>query len=362
MLQTIESRPFGAAGDDMIAHLNEHHEDAVVFLARVLGPCPTARTAKLTSVEPDGFDLLVTDEHGRRDLRLAFGHRAGTLPEARHAFLGLVAMARRRAGAGQETSIERELAARETIRTHLTRVTRVTQVTDRMREITVTGAFDGFAPIAPDQFVYTLAPPRGRRELTIDESFSWEAYERMPQAERPIGAYYTVRRWRPAVREMDLWVVLHADDGDGSWWARQASPGDAVALWGPRSTYRRPQDADSLLLVGDETAIPAIAAILESLEPTDRATVVIEVPDVHEVISFTTRARAEITWLWHDGAPSLELADVVRSMPLAPSVYAWGGGEHRVISAVRTVLRRERSLPAERVSMTAYWRRDAATS
>jgi len=104
-------------------------------------------------------------------------------------------------------------------------------------------------------------------------------------------------------------VVLHADEGDGSWWASHAKPGDPAALWGPRTTYRRPADAETLLLVGDETAIPAIAAILESLPAGDHASVVIEVPNVH------------------------------------------------VIAAVRRLLRRERGLPSERVSMTAYWRR-----
>jgi len=134
-----------------------------------------------------------------------------------------------------------------------------------------------------------------------------------------------------------------------------------VALWGPRTTYRRPADATTLLLVGDETAIPAIAAILESLPAGDHAAVVVEVPNVHEVVRLSSKAHVEITWLWRDGAPSLELVDVVRDLPLGPSVYAWGGGEHDVIAAVRRLLRRERGVPAERVSMTAYWRRASSS-
>jgi len=59
-----------------------------------------------------------------------------------------------------------------------------------------------FHPLAPDQFLYLLLPPPGRDALTIDASFTWTGYEQMAEADRPVGAYYTVRAWRPEVAEL----------------------------------------------------------------------------------------------------------------------------------------------------------------
>ena len=67
-----------------------------------------------------------------------------------------------------------------------------------------------------DEFLYVLAPPPGRNDLTIDASFSWDTYEAIPEGDRPVGAYYTVRRWRPEAAELDLLFVLHGEhDGNG---------------------------------------------------------------------------------------------------------------------------------------------------
>ena len=247
--------------------------------------------------------------------------------------------------------------ARGPIRTFPTRVARVGRITPRMREITVAGGLEGFTPLGPDQFVYVLAPPRGRRELTIDASFAWDQVERMPESERPIGAYYTVRRWRPDVGEIDLWVVLHGEEGDGSWWAQHARPGDAVALWGPRSLYHRPEGVAEHVLIGDETAVPAMATILESLGSHERARALCLGQNETDRIELTSPAALQQAWYaCGDDGRSRALEDALRTLPLSPSTCVWGAGESRVMQALRKLLRRERHVPAERVSLTGYWR------
>ena len=167
-------------------------------------------------------------------------------------------LARARSGSEVLTALERQVAERAAIRTFITRVTAVEQLGPELVQVTCGGGdLQTFAELGPDQFVYVLAPPAGRSELTIDASFSWSAYEAMPEAERPVGAYYTVRRWRPDVAEIDLVVVTHGDDGEGSRWARHVTTGSPVALWGPRRVFDPPSSTDRYVLVGDDTGVHA---------------------------------------------------------------------------------------------------------
>ncbi len=100
------------------------------------------------------------------------------------------------------------------IRTFITSVRRTEQITRGVRQLTFGGGdLTSFVPAAADQFLYVLAPPPGRSELTIDAGFTWEQYATMPPDEQPVGAYYTVRRWRPEAAELDMLFVLHGDRG-----------------------------------------------------------------------------------------------------------------------------------------------------
>jgi NADPH-dependent ferric siderophore reductase len=256
------------------------------------------------------------------------------------------------------------------LRTHLTRVVRTGNRTPHLRRITFAGGdLETFAPLdAPDQFLYLLLPPPGRRELTIDASFTWEAFYTMGDDVRPVGAYYTVRHHRPARAEIDIDVVLHAEGAGGagpaSRWAASAAPGDPVALWGPRSTFTPPAaGVDWYLLVADETGLPATAAILDRLPPGVEVRVVAEVADAGERQPLAGRPGVEVRWLHRDGAPAgttTALADAVRALDRPPGrPYVWGGGESRAMSAVRRFVRHEVGVERARVSLTPYWRHAA---
>lgn len=259
-------------------------------------------------------------------------------------------------------------AARAAIRTFVTSVTAVERIADNMMQVTCAGGdLRGYEPLGPDDFVYVLAPPRGRRTLTINSSFTWTQYEQMAADERPIGAYYTVRRWRPEPCELDLVVVLHGD-GDGAYWAEHVAPGDPVALWGPRRVYEPQEGTERFVLVGDETGVHAIAAILELLGPDARADVVVECDEPLDTLLPAQRPGVSVTWALRDEHAALHgsgrdavLVDAVRVIaPTAGRTYAWGGGESRSMTAVRRYLRDERGFDQFDVAMTAYWRRDGA--
>ncbi|MDP2290594.1 MAG: siderophore-interacting protein [Actinomycetota bacterium] len=245
------------------------------------------------------------------------------------------------------------------LRTFVTTVVRRRELNDRLLQLTFGGGdLVEFEPVAADQFVYVLAPPAGRRELSIDQHFTWTHYEAMPVADRPRGAYYSVRHWRPAVAEMDVIVVRH-DGGEASGWAEQVTVGEPVAVWGPREVYAPPADTGSLLLVADETGLPALAAILEHRPAHLQAVAVIEIDDESHAIPLAVSPADRVVWLRRgDVAPGTTslLLDAVRSVEVPADVYAWGGAETKAMTAIRRYLRDDVGLPQERVAMTGYWR------
>jgi NADPH-dependent ferric siderophore reductase len=360
---TIDHGPFGEMATATIEHINDEHDDTVTLLGRVLCREPDARHAALTGVDHEAlYFSLVTSAGASVDHRVAFPERAESVEDAQLQFYALIALARQGAAGEPLTSLERELAGITVIPTHVTTVVEVLDVNPRLRQITVQGGLDRFEPLAPDQFVYVLGPPHGSKQLTIDQHFTWEAYETMPEPERPVGAYYTVRRWHPDTGSIDLWVVLHGHDGDGERWARTVGVGDPVALWGPRQAFEPPPGTDSFLLVGDETALPAIAAILEQLDVSDSATVVIAADAAATPIELTSPATLDVHWLSidhhvDDSNPFLRAVGALAPEAIGPATYVWGGAESHDITALRRLVRDALGVPRERVSLTGYWRR-----
>lgn len=262
------------------------------------------------------------------------------------------------------TAVEHDGEERQRIRTFLTNVVDIVDIHPHLRQITFGGGdLATFEPLGPDTFLYVLVPPKDRSELTIGRDFSWDTVSAMPAAERPGGAYYTLRRWDAATRQLTIHVVLHGDSGTGSAWAQRVAVGNPVALWGPRTAFTPPDNTDWLLLVADETGLPATAAILEQLPTGQRAVVFAEVNDETEQQELPESPAIEVTWLHRHGAPpgtTTLLVDAVRLLrPPNGHAYAWGGGERRAVTAVRQYLRHDLGLPSSSVSMTGYWRLSA---
>jgi NADPH-dependent ferric siderophore reductase len=253
------------------------------------------------------------------------------------------------------------VATAPALRTFLTEVVDVRDVGPRIRQISF-GGLDHFPSLGADQFVWVLLPPPGRAELTIDADFSWDSVPAMPEADRPAGAYYSVRSWWPDLGELDVWFVLHGG-GDATRWAATAQPGDPAAVWGPRRLFDPPADTDSYLVAVDETGYGAAAAIVDHLLCVDEdapVTVVAECGRKGEEIALPTGPNVDLHWVSRNGAPpgsTAVLLETVRSLPLSSRVYAYCVSERGWITALREHLRTDRSLPTEQVRATGYWRR-----
>ena len=350
-----------ARAPDILDRLNIDFADAVLFIGRVLGGRPEATSARVTTVDPSSATLVVTDAAGDHECRLPFGSAVSDVDQLTLELFAFVGQARAQAPDAPLTSAERAMQEITQLRTFLTEVVAVEDVHAHLRKITFGGGdLATFSPVGPDTFLYLLLPPPGREELTIDQSFSWEAHAQMPEEDKPVGAYYTLRHWRPEAHEIDMLFVLHGDSGPASAWAADARPGDPVALWGPRTAYDPPPGTDWYLLVADETGLPAVAGILESLPAGTVARVFAEVdnPDERQALPTPRRSRSPGCYRGrrrggHDDAARRRRAGhaVAGRCP-----YAWGGGESRTMTAVRKYVRHEIGLSREQVSLVAYWR------
>ncbi|SCL46272.1 NADPH-dependent ferric siderophore reductase, contains FAD-binding and SIP domains [Micromonospora citrea] len=229
-----------------------------------------------------------------------------------------------------------------------------------------------FAGGGRDQSVSLFLPHPGQPApvLPVEAGEDWfGAYRAMPADVRAVMRSYTIREQRPEACEVDIDFVSHGDTGPASRWARHALPGDQVVLLGPavhdnRSVcFRPPAGTDSVLLVADETALPAAAGILAWLPADTPVRAWIEVPDAADIRELPTAARAEVRWVVRGGtAPgSTLLADAVRAARLpAGTPYAWVAGESSMVRAVRRHLVAERGLDRRHVTFAGYWRRGAS--
>ncbi|MER7335721.1 MULTISPECIES: siderophore-interacting protein [unclassified Micromonospora] len=229
-----------------------------------------------------------------------------------------------------------------------------------------------FAGGGRDQSVSLFLPHPGQPApvLPVQAGEDWfGAYRAMDPDVRAVMRSYTIREQRPELAEVDIDFVSHGETGPASRWAGHALPGDRVVLLGPavhdnRSVcFRPPAGTDSVLLVADETALPAAAGILAWLPAEARARAWIEVPDAGDIQELPTAARAEVSWVVRGGtAPgSTLLADAVRAARLpAGTPYAWVAGESSMVRAVRRHLVGERGLDRRHVTFSGYWRRGAS--
>ncbi|MFE2217305.1 siderophore-interacting protein [Streptomyces canus] len=221
-----------------------------------------------------------------------------------------------------------------------------------------------------DQSLSLFLPAEGRTEPGVPVELGdgwWQAWRELPDDVRAVMRSYTLRSLRRNPDEIDIDFVLHEPAGPASAWAARACAGDKVQLLGPAVAdnrairFRPPEDTDLVLLWGDETALPAVSAILEALPAGQRARVWLEVRDAGDIQDLATEADAEITWLVAEetGAACSPMAlDALRDarLPDAERPYVWIAGESGCVKELRRHFVRERGIDRRRVTFVGYWR------
>ncbi|MFE9377786.1 siderophore-interacting protein [Streptomyces sp. NPDC006855] len=219
----------------------------------------------------------------------------------------------------------------------------------------------------PDQQMKLCLPRDGQPEPRLPECGSddpygmrwYEAYLAIPEAERPRMRSFTVRSYDRRRNVMTVDFVLHGAGGPASRWGAAARLGDVLGMVGPSSLYARPlPEARRMLLAGDETALPAVATVLEALPAGTGAVVYAEVADAAEERELPPAAGgAEVRWVHRDRGGSL--VDAVRGAgaDLDGVDAAWVAGEASAVRALRRHLVEDRELPKSAVEFSGYWRR-----
>lgn len=203
-----------------------------------------------------------------------------------------------------------------------------------------------------DHYVKLVFPFEG---VTYPEPFSVaNVRASMPREVWPRLRTYTVRAWDPDTLELTLDFVHHGDEGLAGPWAANAVPGDVLYLLGPGGGYAPDPAADWHLLAGDESALPAIAAALESLPEAALAHALIEVSGPQE----EQKLDRQVTWLYRGDRPVGEaLVEALRGLDFPEGdVHAFVHGEAGFVKELRHHLRVERGIPMDRLSISGYWR------
>ncbi|WP_366451620.1 siderophore-interacting protein [Cellulomonas sp.] len=228
---------------------------------------------------------------------------------------------------------------------------------------------DGMRAFAPsehaDSYVKLvfLPPSAGSaRPLLDDGRVDLDAITgALPPGERLRRRSYTVRAFDPTTHRLTLDLVVHGAEGLAGPWADRATPGDEVLLLGPSGDYSPDLSAAHHLLVGDASALPAIAVALERLAasaPDAHGTAVVEVHGPDDEVMLTAPAGVSVRWVHQgSGVAGLGLVEAVRDLPWPDGrVHAFVHGEAGAVKELRHLLRVERGLPRAQLSISGYWR------
>ncbi|MFE3326396.1 siderophore-interacting protein [Streptomyces sp. NPDC059176] len=251
-----------------------------------------------------------------------------------------------------------ETPARRAPQVHQARVLRTERLTPHMVRLVMGG--DGLSAFATDGFtdhyVKIVFPVPG---VTYPEPFDMARIrEELPREQWPSNRTYTVRAWDPVHRELVIDFVVHGDEGLAGPWAARVQPGETVWLIGPGGGYAPAPEADWHLLVGDESALPAIAASLEQMRPGAAVHAFVEVAGPEEEQKIATPDGITVAWLHRGDQPvGAALVAAVRALAFPEgAVHAFVHGEAGVVKELRRHLRVERGVPLERLSISGYWR------
>lgn len=177
---------------------------------------------------------------------------------------------------------------------------------------------------------------------------------------RPVVRTYTIRDQR--VGEIDIDFALHAVDGQAgpaTRWALAARPGDEIAIGGPGPAKPLPAGFDRYFVAGDMTALPAIAANLESLNANAQGFAAIEITHESDRQELRAPKGMAIRWLVNPepgSRPDL-LEAALREQAWPPGeTYAWAACEFSAMRRLRDLLRDERDLRPEQLYLSSYWK------
>lgn len=255
---------------------------------------------------------------------------------------------------------------------HTFEVVRTEQLTPHVIRVVLGGnGFDTFTPgDHTDSYVKLVFVADDVDVSSLEQPLTLDSFNALPAQHRPTVRTYTVRKADPERREITIDFVVHGDHGVAGPWAASATPGRRLFVMGPSGAYSPDPAADWHLFAGDESAVPAISAALESLPANAIGKVFLEVAGPEDEIELQAPAGVEVSWIYRGSRADLApeesagdhapLVDAVKETPWLPGqVQVFIHGEAQaVMHNLRSYIRKERGVDATWASsISGYWRR-----
>jgi NADPH-dependent ferric siderophore reductase len=243
-------------------------------------------------------------------------------------------------------------------------VTRTERISPNFIRVTFAGdGLDAF-PLHGFDHWFRLFLPHEDGAASFDlpnrmDTLGYLRYLRMPGATRPHMRNYTVRELRPRVGEMDVDFVVHGDDGVATRWVQRVEPGARVALLDQGRGHDIPDGTEAHLLVGDETALPAVAGILRDLPRDARGAAWVELANPADAQETGAPDGVAVHWVTRPpgSRPGATVLDAVRAAPLPTGrIAAYLAGEQALPAALRRWLVGEHRVPKTAIAFQGYWR------
>jgi NADPH-dependent ferric siderophore reductase len=259
-----------------------------------------------------------------------------------------------------------------------------------------------------DQRIKLIFPAPGRPLPTLAQGDWYQAWLAVPEDQRGSMRTYSIRSLDVSPDDTTVVIdfVLHLEPGltgPAATWASTATVGDELLVIGPRRGREggggieySPGDAREILLAGDETAAPAIARILEDVDPSVRGSVFIEVPHADDILPIAAPSGVAVRWLPRSGlghgealipavlthlgdiVDTIEIEDAATENPLWETPvhsglgeelptesnhadrYFWIAGESGVVTTLRRHLVKDLGIDRAQVAFMGYWRKGVA--
>lgn len=256
----------------------------------------------------------------------------------------------------EEPRIER---VRHELKARIADVIDVNAITPLMRRIVLhSSEFSDLVSYGFDDHVRLILPDKDNGEIVLPQ-FGKDGPRYPEDAKAPESREYTLRFVDARSRSATIDFVLHGD-GPAASWAAAAKPGDRVGVAGPRGSMVVKGDFDWHLLVGDETALPAIARRIEELPAGTTVIARIEIANANERQKIESAAELDLSWVERNGTapgrPDLLLESLKSTTVPDGRGYAFVAAESAVSKHIRHYLVEQRNVDGDWIKAPAYWR------
>jgi NADPH-dependent ferric siderophore reductase len=236
-------------------------------------------------------------------------------------------------------------------------VVSVAPLTPRLVSVVVGGpGLAGFTVPAPTAHIKVFLPAPGEQAPALPV-FGPDGPEWPDGAARPVVRTYTPRRFDEEAGTLEVQFVVHGT-GPASDWAQRVKVGDQLGVAGPGGRFSLDPTVERWWIAGDESAVPAMATLLEALPTSAAAEVHVEVEGPEDELALASPAQIDITW-HHRSQPDgwgADLYDAATHSEVSADTRVWAAYEAVAVRRLRTYLLKERHLPVSSIVTRGYWR------